>query len=145
MREPAGEPALKAKEFIRLLMTDANEEYAEGIPHSRTLVLEEAHSYLPEWNFTASKSESDWVAESCRYILQARKVGISFILVSRRTAVISKSALSQCESYIIFRTLDLTSLEYIEGVVGPNMRDATSSLSRYQAICVGPLSVRELR
>lgn len=137
--EPAGEPARKAMDFITLLMQSANIEYAAGqTPRPRTLLLEEAHAYLPEWNFNASKNESEWVSKSCRYILQARKFSLGFILVSQRTAVISKSALSQCESYIIFRTLDGTSLEYIESVLGKEMRDAVSSLSRFQAVCVGP-------
>lgn len=119
-------------------MKQASSEYATGAPISRTLLLEEAHSYLPEWNFVAARGEADFVAQSCRYILQARKFGLSFVLVSQRTAVISKSALSQCESYIVLRTLDETSLQYIEGVLGREFRDTVSSLSRYQAVCIGP-------
>lgn len=136
--EPAGEPARKAMEFIKQLMDSANGEYQAGEPRRRTLLLEEAHSYLPEWNFTAAPIEKDWVSKSCRYILQARKFGLNFIMVSQRTAVISKSALSQCESYLIFRTLDATSLDYIEGIAGKEMREAVASLSRFQAVCVGP-------
>lgn len=138
VHEPSGVQAQKASEFIEQVMTEANAEYASGAPTSRTLLLEEAHSYLPEWNFVAARNESDFVARSCRYILQARKFGLSFVLVSQRTAVISKSALSQCESYIVLRTLDETSLQYIEGVLGREFRDTVSSLSRYQAVCVGP-------
>jgi len=138
VHEPVGEPALKARDFIKSLMDSGNDEYKVGIPRRRTLLLEEAHSYLPEWNFNASKEESAWVSKSCRYILQARKFGLSFILVSQRTAVISKSALSQCESYLIFRTLDATSLEYVESIAGKAMREAVSSLARFQAVCVGP-------
>lgn len=138
VHEPAGVQAQKASEFIEQVMTQANSEYASGTPVSRTLLLEEAHSYLPEWNFVAARNESDYVAKSCRYILQARKFGLSFVLVSQRTAVISKSALSQCESYIVLRTLDETSLQYIEGVLGREFRDTVAGLSRYQAVCVGP-------
>ncbi|MCV7306719.1 helicase HerA domain-containing protein [Mycobacteroides immunogenum] len=136
--EPSGVLAQKASEFIKDIMTQANSEYVSGEPLRRTLLLEEAHSYLPEWNFVATRSESDFVATSCRYILQARKFGLSFVLVSQRTAVISKSALSQCESYVVLRTLDETSLQYIEGVLGREFRDVVSSLSRFQAVCVGP-------
>lgn len=138
VHEPAGVQAQKASEFIEQVMTQANSEYASGTPISRTLLLEEGHSYLPEWNFVAARNESDFVAKSCRYILQARKFGLSFVLVSQRTAVISKSALSQCESYIVLRTLDETSLQYIEGVLGREFRDTVAGLSRYQAVCVGP-------
>ena len=138
VKEPAGDPPQKCKEFIKEIMAVASGEYqAGGNVHNRTLLLEEAHSFLPEWNF-ATRSQSDAVSDSCRYILQARKFGISFVFVSQRTAVISKSALSQCESYIIFRTLDQTSLEYVEGVVGSDLREAVASLGRHQAICVGP-------
>ena len=138
VHEPSGIQALKASEFIENVMKEANQEYVAGTPTSRTLLLEEAHSYLPEWNFVAARGESEYVAKSCRLILQARKFGLSFVLVSQRTAVISKSALSQCESYIVLRTLDETSLQYIEGVLGREFREIVSSLARYQAVCVGP-------
>ena len=132
--EPAGVQAEKASTFIDRVMGEAAREYASGTPLNRTLLLEEAHSYLPEWNFTAARNESDFVAKSCRCILQARKFGISFVLVSQRTAVISKSALSQCESYIVLRTLDETSLQYIEGVLGRELRDTVSGLARYWTV-----------
>ena len=122
MYEPTGQPAQKAMEFIRSLMTSANGEYTgSAAPQARTVLLEEAHAFLPEWNFNASRDESAWVSQSCRFILQSRKFGLTFVLVSQRTAVISKSALSQCESYVIFRTLDGTSLDYVESVVGPDL------------------------
>lgn len=136
--EPVGVQAERAADFIRQVMDTANGEYAVGAPRSRTLLIEEAHTFLPEWNFVAARGESDHVARSCRYILQARKFGISFILVSQRTAVISKSALSQCESYVVLRTLDETSLQYIEGVLGREFRATVAALGRYQAVCVGP-------
>ncbi|MEB7504272.1 ATP-binding protein [Arthrobacter koreensis] len=127
----------QAQSFIDAAMVAATGEYAAGIPRPRSILIEEAHSFLPEWNF-AIRGESDYVAQSCRMILQARKYGVNFVLVSQRTAVISKSAISQCESYIILRTLDDTSLQYVESVVGAEYRDVAAGLKRYQAICVGP-------
>ena len=139
VKEQPGDPPMKCRDFIKEVMGYASTEYLSGSggPKNRTLLLEEAHSFLPEWNF-ATRPQTDAVSESCRFILQARKFGISFVFVSQRTAVISKSALSQCESYVIFRTLDQTSQEYIESVVGPDLREAVASLGRHQAICVGP-------
>jgi len=138
VHELAGTQAEKAAQFIEQVMSEASAEYANGTPKYRSLLLEEAHAYLPEWNFTAARGEADWVARSCRFILQARKFGLSFVLVSQRTAVISKSALSQFESYIVLRTLDETSLQYVEGVLGREFRETIASLARYQAVCVGP-------
>jgi DNA helicase HerA-like ATPase len=101
------------------------------------MLLEEAHTFVPEWNF-ALRNQQDQVALTTRAIMQARKYGITILMVSQRTAVVSKSALSQCENYIILKTLDGTSLEYLEGLVGPEMRDAIPGLDRFEAICVGP-------
>jgi len=137
--EPGGEMPAQASSLIRGAMTTAHGEYVQNqLPRRRFVLLEEAHGWLPEWNFT-SRTNADLVNESCRYILQARKFNLSFIIVSQRTAVISKSALSQCENYIIFRTLDQTSLDYVEGVVGFDMKRSARDLGRFEAICVGPL------
>lgn len=70
--------------------------------------------------------------------MQSRKYGLSYIFVSQRTAVISKSALSQCESYIALRTIDDTSLSYLEAIAGPVVRQVVPSLGRYEALCFGP-------
>lgn len=138
--EPAGELTQISRDIIKNAMTAASAEYQAGnLPRRRYLLLEEAHGYLPEWNFLVNRNHGDNVNESARYILQARKFNLTFILVSQRTAVISKSALSQCENYIIFRTLDQTSLEYVEGLVGYDLKGLIPELGRYEAICVGPI------
>lgn len=130
--EPGGLPAATCRVTIKALMDAANTEFQAGEPSRRVLLIEEAHSFLPEWNFS-TRPEQDNVHESARYILQARKFGLSFIFVSQRTAVISKSALSQCENYLMFRTIDATSLDFIESVIGPEFRSAVSGLQRFQA------------
>lgn len=137
---PGGDPPVKCEQIIRAAMEAASIEYHSGIlPRRRYILLEESHSWLPEWNVCASQNQKDAVHASCRYILQARKFNISFVLVSQRTAVISKSALSQCENYIIFRTLDQTGMEYLESVIGTGLKKVIGKLARYEAICVGPL------
>lgn len=136
--EPGGLPASTCKTTIKALMEAANAEFPNGDPSRRVLLIEEAHSFLPEWNF-ATRPEQDNVHESARYILQARKFGLSSVLVSQRTAVISKSALSQCENFLMFRTIDGTSLDFIESVIGSEFRTAVSGLRGYEARCVGPI------
>ena len=137
--EPGGELPEECKKIVEAAMQAAQAEYSNGqTPRRRYILLEEAHGWLPEWNFTVP-AQTTQVNKTCRYILQARKFNISFIMVSQRTAVISKSAISQCENYIMLRTLDQTSLEYVEGVVGSELKKVIPELSRYEAICVGPL------
>jgi DNA helicase HerA-like ATPase len=71
-------------------------------------------------------------------MMQARKYDLSFVIVCQRTAAISKSALSQCESYVVFKTVDETALAYLEGMAGPTTRKVLPLLGRYEALCFGP-------
>lgn len=136
--EPAGDPPAKAKKFIEECMHEGASEYTAGnTPKRRFIALEEAHTFLPEWN-VALRNQQDAVSYSTRLIMQARKFGLTFMLISQRTAVVSKSALSQCENYVILKTLDHTGLEYLESLVGTEMRDAIPTLERFEAMCVGP-------
>ena len=138
VHQPGGDPPDKAAEFIKDCMDAGVKEYRGGqSPKRRVVLLEEAHTFLPEWN-VALRPQQERVAYSTRMIMQARKFGVTFIVVSQRTAVVSKSALSQCENYIILKTLDHTGLEYLESLVGPEMRDAIPNLERFEAMCVGP-------
>lgn len=137
--EPGGELPAECRKIVESAMRAAHSEYESGaMPKRRFLLLEEAHGWLPEWNFTTPDHTKE-VNKTSRYILQARKFNLTFIMVSQRTAVISKSALSQCENYIILRTLDQTSLEYVEGIVGQELKNVIPELGRYEAICVGPI------
>ncbi|HET7388106.1 MAG TPA: DUF87 domain-containing protein [Nocardioidaceae bacterium] len=135
--EPTKEFTEDAAEFIAKALATARAEYTSGSRQDRVLVLEEAHAMLPEQQI------SDWdqkkrVGESTRDIMQSRKYGLSYVFVSQRTAVITKSALSQCESYIVLRTIDDTSLGYLEAIAGPVVRQVVPSLARYEALCFGP-------
>ena len=136
--EPVGDPSLRAAELVRLLMQHAAQEYqANQEPLPRNVLFEEAHSFIPEWNFV-TPNQRDNVNDTTRMIMQARKYGLRFIIVSQRTAVVSKSALSQCDNYIVFRTIDHTGLEYIESLAGSAFRDTLSNLRKYEALCMGP-------
>lgn len=137
--EPGGDLPTQCRQIVENAMSVAFAEYQAGdTPRRRYILLEEAHGWLPEWNFT-TQTQTNQVNTTSRFILQARKFNLTFIMVSQRTAVISKSALSQCENYIILRTLDQTSLDYVEGLVGPHLKKVIPELQRYEAVCSGPL------
>ncbi len=136
--EPVGDPPSQAATFVNQLMQHAGGEYNAGqTPPGRNVLLEEAHSFIPEWNF-ATPGQRDSVNNTTRLIMQSRKYGIRFLIVSQRTAVVSKSALSQCDNYVVFRTIDHTGLEYIEALAGTAFRETLSNLRRYEALCMGP-------
>ena len=55
------------------------------------LVLEEAHSLVPEWNSNPVRSLQDTVNVTAQTVLQARKYGLGFMVISQRTANVTKS------------------------------------------------------
>ena len=138
VHEPAGEPTGKAKDYVKRVMTIASSEYSGGAePFRRVVLLEEAHGFIPEFNI-ATFPQRDATAETTRFIMQARKFNLRFVIVSQRTAVVSKSALSQCENFVVLRSIDETSLTYLETIMGAAVRDLLPRLERFEAVCVGP-------
>jgi DNA helicase HerA-like ATPase len=137
VNEMAGDLPIEARKFITEVMRLGVDDYEASGSQRRVVVLEEAHSFIPEWNI-ATRDQQAAAAFSNRLILQARKFGIRFVIVSQRSAIVSKSALTQCENYIILRTIDETGLDFLETVVGGVVRRAIPRLGRFEAVCVGP-------
>ena len=71
-------------------------------------------------------------------VMQVRKYGLTLILVSQRTAVVAKTALSQCENVIAFKSVDQTGLDYLEAVLGSHARDMLPTLQQGEALVCGP-------
>ncbi|HRI04907.1 MAG TPA: DUF87 domain-containing protein [Pyrinomonadaceae bacterium] len=97
----------------------------------RTLIaLEEAHTIIPEAYGSGMDYDSQWVVGRIGQIaLQGRKYGVGLLLVSQRTALVSKTILSQCNTYFTYALVDKTSLDYLSGVYSsehvkiiPNLR-----------------------
>jgi hypothetical protein len=137
--EPTGIPAQSALKYLNHLMALAKNEYQAGTPKPRVLVIDEAHQFIPEpagMGFNTTGRE-----ESMKFglnMMQIRKYGISIIFISQRTAVVSKSALSQCENLIAFKSVDQTGLDYLEGILGYGSKELLPTLSRGEALVYGP-------
>ena len=94
------------------------------------IVLEEAHTIIPEIYGSGFDADTQWVVGRIGQIaLQGRKYGVGLLLVSQRTALVSKTVLSQCNTYLTHGLVDKTSLDYLSGVYGtehiqviPNLR-----------------------
>ena len=128
-----------ALKCVDRLMELGGEEYARGDPTPRTLIFEEAHDFFPEpasLGFGAPGRDSSYTLGL--RMMQIRKYGVSFVLVSQRTAVVSKSALSQCENLIVFRSVDRTGLDYLEDVSGADVRRLIPALRQGEAVVFGP-------
>lgn len=128
-----------ALKCINRVVELARQEYDEMDPYSRIFLLDEAHQFIPEpavIGYGGVGRESSIQIGSL--MMQIRKYGISMILISQRTAVIAKSAISQCENIIAFRSVDQTGLNYLESIVGPEACKFLPLLKQGQALCYGP-------
>lgn len=128
-----------ALNFVSRVVEQARLEYENGSPNPRAILIDEAHQFVPEpagMGFNAPGRDS-----SMKFgvlMMQVRKYGLTLILVSQRTAVVAKSALSQCENMIAFRSVDQTGLGYIEAIAGSDVREILPSLSQGEALIFGP-------
>ncbi len=63
------------------------------------LVLEEAHTIVPETHGAGFDYDTQWVVSRIGQIaLQGRKYGVGLLVITQRTALVSKTILSQCNS-----------------------------------------------
>jgi len=103
------------------------------------LVLEEAHTIIPEMNlFGHDRVETGAVVGRMAQIaLQGRKYGVGLLLISQRTALVSKSLLSQCNTVLAFAMHDETGLNYLTTVFNSEHVSAIPNLKFLQAIAFG--------
>lgn len=81
------------------------------------IVLEEAHTIIPEVFGAGFDYDTQWVVGRIGQIaLQGRKYGVGLLVVSQRTALVSKTILSQCNTFFTHSLIDQTSLGFLESV-----------------------------
>lgn len=103
------------------------------------VVLEEAHTVIPEIStMGASDNASKATVNSISQIaLQGRKYNIGFIVIAQRTANVSKTVLTQCNSVICFQELDRTTSEFLSNYMGKDFINALPTLKPRTAIAMG--------
>ena len=104
------------------------------------LVYEEAHSLVPEWNSVVNEGDKHATSGTARAILQGRKYGLGCLLVTQRTANVTKTILNQCNSIFAMRTFDETGKEFLANYVGRDYASALSSIPERQAVFFGKAS-----
>jgi hypothetical protein len=137
--KPGDLPPVSSLSLLNRVITVAKEEYQSGIPLQRVLLIDEAHQFIPEpsgMGFNTPGREQSFTFGSL--MMQIRKYKISVILISQRTAVVAKSALSQCENIIAFKSVDQTGLDYLEAVAGHQARELLPLLQQGEALVFGP-------
>jgi uncharacterized protein len=104
------------------------------------LVYEEAHSLVPEWNSAVAHGDQAASNGSARAVLQGRKYGLGCLLITQRTANVTKTILNQCNTIFAMRIFDDTGKEFLANYIGRDYASSLSTLSERQAVLFGKAS-----
>lgn len=106
-----------------------------------TIILEEAHTLVPEWNFIGGTNDtkiSQAIVNKVGQIsLQGRKYNIGLIVISQRTALVSKTILTQCNTMITFKSFDKTSKDFLSSHLPEHLINIIPNLGFRQALVTG--------
>jgi DNA helicase HerA-like ATPase len=103
------------------------------------IVVEEAHTVMPE---PATMGLADYesrglVSRIAQIALQGRKYGVGLLVIAQRTATVSKSVLTQCNTVITLSCFDETSLGFLNNFYGEVHTRIVPALPRLHAIIFG--------
>lgn len=101
------------------------------------IVFEEAHSLTPEWNSVVNSGDEKHSNGTSKVILQGRKYGLGCILITQRTANVTKSILNQCNTIFALRVFDDTGKTFLENYIGKDYSDTLPTLEERHAIAIG--------
>jgi len=101
------------------------------------IVFEEAHSLIPEWNAVASEGDKTATNGTAKAILQGRKYGLGCIVITQRTANVTKSILNQCNTVFALRVFDATGMEFLKNYIGEDYASVLSSLEDRHVVAFG--------
>lgn len=123
-------------EFLQRLGEQGGEGARGSLPV--VLVLEEAQNYIQQPRFAEEESIARVVFE--RIAREGRKYGLSLVVASQRPSELSKTVLSQCNSFIVHRLQNPEDLRYfreiVPGIYGP-MLDQIPALAPQTALVLG--------
>jgi hypothetical protein len=101
------------------------------------IVFEEAHSLVPEWNSVANEGDKNATNGTAKVILQGRKYGLGSLVITQRTANISKSILNQCNTIFAMRVFDDTGKQFLENYIGTDYSNLLPTLEERHCVAIG--------
>jgi len=123
-------------EFLQRLGEHGGEEARGSLPV--VLVLEEAQNYIQQPRFAEEESISRVIFE--RIAREGRKYGLSLVVSSQRPSELSKTVLSQCNSFIVHRLQNPEDIRYfkeiVPGIYGP-LLEQLPALAPQTALVLG--------
>ena len=123
--------------YMTCLLRYARERLGDSPP--TLIVVEEAHTVMPE---ASTMGLGDFesrglVGKIAQIALQGRKYGVGLLVLAQRTATVSKTVLTQCNTIITFSCYDDTSLGFLKNIYGPEHIELIPNLPRLHAVAFG--------
>ena len=103
------------------------------------IVVEEAHTVMPEPS-TMGLGDYDsrgLVGKIAQIALQGRKYRVGLLVVAQRTATVSKTVLTQCNTVIALNCFDQTSVDFLGNIFGETHAKLVARLPRLHAVGFG--------
>lgn len=132
--------AQAVQEVLKWAKTKLESQHGENIKAKACVVFEEAHSLIPEWNTVSIQGDKEEVNKTSQAILQGRKYGVGALVITQRTANITKTILNQCNTIFALQSFDQTGLEFLKNYIGEGHAHALSTLLKRQVIIFGKAS-----
>jgi hypothetical protein len=104
------------------------------------VVLEEAHTLAPERGAAVVEGDKAASNGTARAIIQGRKYGFGCLLVTQRTANVTKTLLNQCNTVFAMRSYDATGAEFLSNYIGEDYVQVLNALEDRHAIVFGKAS-----
>lgn len=136
-----GEVLGQVQNTLEKIFSHCKNKYDENDPIRATIILEEAHTIVPETNFLGELGDyganKAIVNKLSQIALQGRKYGVGLMVIGQRSANISKTVLTQCNTIIAFKAFDDTSYGFLTNYFGKEIIKAISNLKNYHAVVYG--------
>lgn len=129
-------PAEKVRHIAERIFLIARAK-GETIDARYLIVFEEAHSLVPEWNSVANDGDKNATNGTAKVILQGRKYGLGSMIITQRTANISKSILNQCNTIFALRVFDDTGKQFLENYIGTDYSNVLPTLEERHCVVIG--------
>ncbi len=101
------------------------------------IAMEEAYDFIPESTFGNQDFGQPNVSRIAQLVLKCRKHNVGFLVITQRTALVSKTILYQCNTIIALQTFDETSKTFMSAYINNRYLESMSILPRFRAIVVG--------
>jgi len=128
-------------EFTQFFLENVFNYAKENKGQRICLVLEEAHTIVPETTFLGDLgdygSNKAIVSKIGQIALQGRKYGVGLLVIAQRTANVSKTVLTQCNTVLCFQAFDETSFTFLGNYLGKELVTTLPNLQKYHAIITG--------